>query len=201
METNILKPEKALRTFWLICWWIWFVLGSLTFLMLMIAQPIVFGVILMFWVLIMLPVLLWMFFYYAALEYAIDDDSIKGNSGVFWKKYVTIPFTKVTNLDITQGPVQRIFGIGTIHVQTAGAGGQQGEKAELKMLGIKDLQEVKDNIMAKIRAHTITATDQPRPKAETQADSQVLERMLNELVAIRKVLEEKKSNSLPPMAP
>ena len=187
-----MKPQKALRTLWLIYWWIWFVLGCFVFLLLIFAHPIVFGAILMFLVLMMLPVLLWIFFFYASLEYAIDSDSVKGKSGVLWKKYVTIPFTKVTNLDITQGPIQRMFGIGTIHVQTAGAGGQQGEKAELRLSGIKNLHEIKDEIMAKIRAYTAVATDQPRPKAEAQSDSQSLERVLNELIAIRKVLEDKK---------
>ena len=191
MEAYVLKAEKELKTLWVTCWWAWFVVACIAWLLLMLVQPIVFGLCLIGWVIATLPVLAWIPAFYTTLEYVIDNDSIKGRSGVFWKKHVTIPFTKVTNLDITQGPLQRAFGVGTIHVQTAGAGSQQGAKAELSLFGIKRLEEVKDDIMAKIRAYPIAAAEQPRPKAEDQGDSQVLDRILNELVEIRKVLQNK----------
>ncbi|MFQ5917784.1 MAG: PH domain-containing protein [Candidatus Binatia bacterium] len=71
----------------------------------------------------MVPILLWIPAFYKSLEYIIDSDSVKIRKGVFWRKRVAVPYQKITNVDITQGPVQRMFNIGTIHVQTAGAGG------------------------------------------------------------------------------
>jgi uncharacterized membrane protein YdbT with pleckstrin-like domain len=125
------------------------------------------------------------------LEYVIDSDSVKMNKGVFWKKRVTVPFTKITNLDVTQGPVQRAFDIGTIHVQTAGAGGPEGARAELKLLGVRDLDEVKDTIMERVRGYTVLKPDEVKQKVAEQSDSEIFARMLKELTAIRDVLEKK----------
>ncbi len=191
METNVLKPEKQLKTLWYTCWSIWFVIDLVTCLLLMLVQPIVFGLLLAGTVVVAVLILIWIPAFYATLEYVIDSDCVKGKSGVFWKKYITIPFIKVTNLDITQGPLQRVFEVGTIHVQTAGASGQQTAKAELSLLGVRNLEEVKESIMAKIRAYTLFGPTQPRQPTTDADEAQVLDRILNELVAIRKALESK----------
>jgi hypothetical protein len=191
MEPIAMKPEKELKTLWITCWSIWFVVVIITLLLLMLAQPIVFGFLLAGSLIVAVLILAWIPAFYANLEYIINADCVKGKSGVFWKKYVTIPFTKVTNLDITQGPLQRAFGIGTIHIQTAGASGQQTAKAELSLLGVRNLEEVKESIMERVRAHTLSGLTQPRQPAADQEKTQVFDRILNELVAIRKALESK----------
>jgi len=96
-------------------------------LLLAIANVIVFGPLLLLWLLVMLLIRVWWIpLYYDSISYAIEDDAVRGQSGVFWKRYVTVPFVKITNINITQGPLQRVYDIGTIHIQTAGAGGNQG---------------------------------------------------------------------------
>ena len=92
---------------------------------------------------------------------------------------------------MTQGPVQRAFDIGTIHVQTAGAGGPEGARAELKLLGVRDLDQVKDTIMERVRGYTILRPDEVKQKVAEQSDSEIFARMLKELTAIREVLEKK----------
>lgn len=191
MEPIAMKPEKELKTLWFICWSIWFVIDIVAWLLLMLVQPIVFGLLLVGSVIVAVLILVWIPAFYATLQYVINGDGIKGKSGVFWRKYITIPFTKVTNLDITQGPLQRIFDIGTMHIQTAGASGQQTAKAELSLLGVRNLEEIKESIMEKIRAYTLSGLAQPRHPVTDQDKAQVFDRMLNELVAIRKALESK----------
>jgi len=195
MEPILLRPEKAQRTLWILCGVFWFMLGLVTLIVLMLAAggeaAIVFGIILWAELIAMLLTLIWIPAFHASLQYVIDDDTVKAQGGVLWKRYVTIPFTKITNLDITEGPVQRIFGIGTIHVQTAGASGQQNTKAELRMLGVSNLQEVKERIMERIKAFTLSGPTQPRQPVTGQDKAQVFDRILEELVAIRKALESK----------
>jgi len=172
-------------------------LGLVTLIILMVAAGgkavILLGIILWAELIAMLLTLIWIPAFHASLQYVIDDDTVKAQGGVLWKRYVTIPFTKITNLDITQGPVQRIFGIGTIHVQTAGASGQQGAKAELRMLGVRNLQEVKERIMERIKAFTLSGAVQAKVEPAGQNQLQVLQGILNELVAIRGVLQSKGS--------
>lgn len=112
---------------------------------------IILGIIMGAVLFILLLVLLWIPAFFRSLEYSIDTDAVSGKKGVFWRKTVTIPYYKITNIDITQGPVQRWLGIGTIHCQTAGFAGPQGQRAELRLLGLKDLEGVKEMIRANVK--------------------------------------------------
>ena len=194
MESIVVKPEKEQRTMWFIGWAIPFVIGlTVWVVLLLVVGKLALGLCLVGWLILMSLILLWIPAFYKSLEYVIDSDSIKAKRGVFWRKRVTVPFTKITNIDVTQGPVQRMFDIGTVHVQTAGAGGPQGAQAELKLLGVRDLDEVKDTIMERARGYTISGADETKEKIVQESDLQILERMLKELQAIRKVLENKQS--------
>ena len=86
---------------------------------------------------IMLAVLAWIGAFYRSLEYVINADAVRAKKGVFWRRHVTVPYTKVTNIDVTQGPLERAFGVGRVHVQTAGASGPQTPQSELRMVGIR----------------------------------------------------------------
>jgi membrane protein YdbS with pleckstrin-like domain len=192
MEPIVLKPENEQKTLWIIDWAIPFVIGLIVWtIMALFVERVVFGLCLAGWLIVMLLILLWIPAFYKSLEYVINSDSVKAKAGVFWRKNVTIPYTKVTNLDITQGPLERMFDIGTIHVQTAGAGGQEGTKAELKLVGMRELDGLKDTIMEQIRDHMFAGPDKIKEAASHEEDSQIFECILKELKAIRQVLENK----------
>ena len=199
MEPIELRPEKEQKTMWFIGWTVpFFIVLVLLVVFLVVIPPgevewLIFLLCLVGWLVVMGLILVWIPAYYKSLEYLIDSDSVKMKKGVFWKKNVTVPFTKITNLDVTQGPLQRAFGIGTINVQTAGAGGQQGAQPELKLLGVRDLDGVKDSIMERVRGYTMSGSGEVKEKAAEVSDSEILGRMLEELTAIREVLENKRS--------
>jgi hypothetical protein len=156
MDKLIIRPEPQQKTMWILGWALQFILFFIADLLfiLVLKDPeikLILGITLSSCLLIMLLILLWIPAFYRSLEYSIDSDSISGKKGVFWRRTVTIPYYKITNIDITQGPVQRWFNIGTIHCQTAGMAGPQGQKAELKLLGIKDLEDVKEMIREKVK--------------------------------------------------
>ncbi len=108
------------------------------------------GIILAFMIITFSLIFFYIPAYYNNLEYFIDKDSVKQNKGVFWKKRITVPYRKITNIDISQGPLQRKRGLFNISIQTAGAGGAQGAAPELKMEGIKNAEEIKNIIMENI---------------------------------------------------
>jgi len=188
-ETTV-RPEKGQRTIWYIGWAVLFGLIFLVWLvLLLVLGERVFGMIAAAGMIISLPFLFWIAAYFRSLEYSITGDAVKGKKGVFWKKFVTMPYHKITNVDITQGPLQRKFNVGTIHCQTAGAGGQQGGVAELKMEGIRDLEGVKNAIMERVKGSAMVGTEAARPKVAAAGESDVLGQMLRELKGIREVLE------------
>lgn len=151
METLMIKPDPALKKVWYIGWLVlFFILVVSDYLLVTLLKEadarLILGIMVSVMVGLWLLVLPYIPAFFKSLEYRIENDSITGKKGVFWKRTSTIPFYKITNIDITQGPLQRMFGIGNIHCQTAGAGGAQGSKAELVLLGIRNLEETKTAI-------------------------------------------------------
>ena len=155
----IVKPEKELKIIWYMSALILFtasliiILSFFLFSDVNIWIPIGFSIV---WLISLIIALIWVPAAYRAIEYFIQQDSVKMKGGVFWRKHVTIPNRKITNIDITQGPFERFLKIGTIHVQTAGAGGQQGQKAELKISGVREMGTIRDAIINNIIPSTVT---------------------------------------------
>ncbi len=191
-----LKPEKELQAIWILSWVVALILGVLFFLFLVFSGEIMVTIFLVAgWVLIMIPVLIWIPYAFRALEYYIDDEGVKMKSGVIWKKFVTVPFHKITNVDITQGPIQRFYRIGTIHIQTAGAGGQQGQKAELKMLGVRELEEVRNVIVGRLKDSTYSPSkvnlwEEMAEPAVVDKES-IFKEILNELREIKSLIKNR----------
>jgi len=191
MNEIAVKPDRGQRTVWLIHWSLWFFPILFCSLVLMVINPLLFGLCALGWILFMLPLVLWLGAYFRSLDYTLAGDVVKGRRGVLFKRSVTMPVHKITNVDITHGPLQRKFGVGYIHCQTAGAGGQQGARAELKMEGIRDLEKVKDTILERVRETSMTRTGAIKPQTAAAQDSNVMTDILAELRAIREVLKEK----------
>ena len=82
----------------------------------------------------------WIRAFYNTLSYKITKEEVVWKGGVFFKKTSIVPYAKITNIDITQGPIERLFGISTIRLQTAGYSGPQAS-AEIKLTGIENPEE------------------------------------------------------------
>ena len=63
---------------------------------------------------------------WAATVYSVEAEAIRLRRGWLSVKEVEVSFSRVQALDVEQGPVQRLFGVQAVHVQTAG-GGAGGE--------------------------------------------------------------------------
>ena len=157
MGKATIKPEKELKIIWYMSVLIFYTATLIMILMLFLFSDANIWVLIAMsaiWLLSLIIILIWVPAAYKALEYYIEEDSVKMKGGVFWRKYVTVPNKKITNIDITQGPFERFLKIGTVHIQTAGAGGQQGQKAELKIGGVKDMDKIRDTITGNLNFNT-----------------------------------------------
>lgn len=77
-----------------------------------------------------LPV--WLVLSWAALRldyemrwYMVTDRSLRIREGVYHVREMTLTFANIQNVSVSQGPIQRYFGIQDLLVQTAGGGGMQ----------------------------------------------------------------------------
>jgi membrane protein YdbS with pleckstrin-like domain len=57
------------------------------------------------------------------LRYLVDEGGLRIRRGVFWRKVIWIPISRVQHIDVSQGPVQRLFSLATLRVHTAGTSG------------------------------------------------------------------------------
>jgi len=76
------------------------------------------------WLLATLVLLLWTMVWpglsYRAIRYRLDEQSFEISRGVFWRELITVPRSRIQHTDVSQGPLQRHFGIATLIVYTAG---------------------------------------------------------------------------------
>ena len=66
---------------------------------------------------------IWAKLAYRFWRYEITEDAVKIEKGVIWKKYVSIPYERIQNVDIYRGLIARILGLSDLHIQTAGYSG------------------------------------------------------------------------------
>lgn len=57
---------------------------------------------------------------YRHASYRVDADGIAIRRGVFWWSAIHVPRSRVQHTDVSQGPLERRFGLGTLSIFTAG---------------------------------------------------------------------------------
>ncbi len=53
-------------------------------------------------------------------SYRSDADGLEFRHGVWWRREVHVPRSRIQHTDVSQGPLERRFGLATLHVFTAG---------------------------------------------------------------------------------
>jgi membrane protein YdbS with pleckstrin-like domain len=79
---------------------------------------------------------------YRHTSYRVDDRGIEIRRGVYWRDIVNIPRSRVQHTDVSQGPLERRYGLGTLVVYTAGT-----DHAKVSLSGLDHL------IALRIREH------------------------------------------------
>jgi hypothetical protein len=58
---------------------------------------------------------------YRHLGYRIDDTGITIGDGVFWRTRSALPRMRIQHTDVSQGPLERRYGVATLKLYTAGS--------------------------------------------------------------------------------
>ena len=115
-----------------------------------------------FW--IILPNLLWFIpalivvpFYFRSIEYSVKAESGNTMPEIYSKRGIVtitrkhIPFRTITNISSRAGPFDRLFNIGSVHIETAGYSGSSQSGPEEKISGVVFFEEVRDFILKELR--------------------------------------------------
>ncbi len=84
---------------------------------------------------------------YANWKYEITKDALRIEKGIIWKKYVSIPYEKIQNVDILRGVFARLLRLSDVQVQTAGLSGVALMEGRLPGLDIMVAEQVRDDLI------------------------------------------------------
>lgn len=56
-----------------------------------------------------------------ALGYMLRDDDVVFRRGILWQRFIAVPYGRLQLVDISQGPIDRAFGIAKLKMVTAAA--------------------------------------------------------------------------------
>ncbi len=102
------------------------------------------------------------FYFWAKLsyrfwKYEITEDAVRIERGVIWKKYISIPYERIQNVDIYRGVLARILGLSTLNIQTAGysGGGRHGRgmgsEGNIPGISVNIAEQLRDDLIKRAK--------------------------------------------------
>jgi uncharacterized protein len=106
-------------------------------LTLAISLPLFLGICFALW---------WIGAYCRTIRYRFTPLGISWERGVWFRQTGIVPYHRITNSDIIQGPLSRLLGISLLKVQTAGYSSANASATELKIGGITEPEMLREFI-------------------------------------------------------
>jgi membrane protein YdbS with pleckstrin-like domain len=82
---------------------------------------------------------------YRHTSYRVDARGIEIRKGVWWRRVQCVPRSRIQHTDVSQGPVERRFGLATLSVFTAGT---EYSRISLGGLAHEDALRIRDHLIA-----------------------------------------------------
>ncbi len=89
---------------------------------------------------------------YRRWGYDMGDEQLRVLRGFMWRTDTIVPFNRIQHIDVAQGPFQRMFGLSTLIVHTAGT---HNSIVTLPGLSTPDAETMRDIIKGHIRQDMI----------------------------------------------
>jgi membrane protein YdbS with pleckstrin-like domain len=142
--------------------------------------------------------------YVMSMEYSVKAESGETMPEIFSKRGIItitrkhVPFRTITNISSRAGPFDRLFKIGSVHIETAGYSGPSQKGPEEKISGVVFYEEVRDFILRELRKFKepyVTGTEVVYPTEETVPKMEGLDdEILITLREIRDILRNRRND-------
>lgn len=96
---------------------------------------------------------------YATLWYRFTDEGVAMGHGFFFRREIRLTYARMQDIHLSQSLLERWLGIGTIAVQTAGA----GTGGNVTIVGVEDAEAIRDYLYVRMRG--VRAEAEPRLQA------------------------------------
>lgn len=151
----------------------------------------------------LIPLLIYVPVYFKSLEYSVKAETGETMPEIYVKQGVVtisrkhVPFRTITNISSRVGVFDRLFNIGSVHIETAGYSGSHQAGPEVKLEGIVFYEEVRDfilNELRKFKAPYVTGTEVvPRIEEPVARTEGLDDEILITLREIRDILKNQKA--------
>lgn len=168
--------------FGILIWLIPLTVFAPLFITLAIGIPIIF---------ILIFTTYWIPKFYSTIIYKLDEEEMEWRRGVWFKNTGIIPYNRITNVDIAQGPISRMLKIGSLKIQTAGYSNPNqgwGTSSEITIDGVEEFEELRHIIMDKVKGRKPVAVQTFDETSEISGDIQ--KEILRELIEIKELLKK-----------
>ena len=105
-----------------------------------------------------------LYLYWRRFEFRVGTSEIRIDSGIFSRTHRSIPFDRIQDVDITQGPIARLAGIAKVKFETGASGGADKDEGVLQAIPMVRAEELRALIRAHRSGHV--AADAPTAEAE-----------------------------------
>ena len=89
---------------------------------------------------------------YHARGYQMGSDRLRVVRGLVFRSDTVVPFGRVQHIDVSQGPVERAYGLGTLVLHTAG---NHNASVSLPGLAHADAMAMREEIRAHVKRETL----------------------------------------------
>ncbi len=121
-----------------------------------------------------------LFLYWRRFEFRVGASEIRIDSGILSRTHRSIPFDRIQDVDITQGPIARAFGIAKVKFETGASSGADKDEGVLHAIPLQRAQELR----ALIRAHRSGSPEASAPTVEAEDEDAPLFAMDNRRVLL-----------------
>ena len=153
----------------------------------------------------LIPLLIYIPYEYRSIGYSVKAETGETMPEIYVKRGVVtvtrkhVPFRTITNISSKAGAFDRLFNIGSVHIETAGYSGSHQAGPEVKLEGIVFYEEVRDfilNELRKFKAPYVTGTEVvPRTEEAVPRTAGLDDEILITLREIRDILKNRKTQN------
>lgn len=133
-------------------------------------------------------------------DYLIGSRSLRLRAGAFVQRELTLSYANVQNVEVSQGPLERLFGFKSLVVSTAGGrstkpGPHGSSSHEARLVGLEDAEAVRDLILGALKQHRDAGLGEPShepPPSRTR----LLEEIRDAAAGLQRAAETRESRGV-----
>lgn len=120
---------------------------------------------------IVLVTLVGMLLHWWRFSFRVGEDALRIDSGIVSRNHRVIPFDRVADVSLTQGPLQRLAGVAKVTLETGGGSAMGGEEGVLGAVALARAEALRDHVRARrsVRASSAGSAEVSAPAGTAEA--------------------------------